>query len=180
MSKVNKLLLIIFAILLFIVIVEAGYYFSFTKSKSNSLLSTVKTSQLKINNVKPTRIVSEQNDLNFLKNYQNLVKDGSILSSVLTNKYYGNIITIELKNKIVKTKLGDIDVGADILLRYKNGKTENYYITKQQLTLTKVLIKEKQAQLNDLKPNNNVIIEISYDQTKAYKDRIMSIIITQE
>ncbi len=163
MSNLNKIFIGFFIILLIITIGELGYYFLFsnTGDKKTALIPTLKE--------------DFQRELVGVQNYRKDIDEGALISSHIINKYQGTIVEIQ-KNISRKNRLGKtINVALNIKLQYSAGRTEDFYFVEKQLTYFKLYSKSQPIAIADLKKDDRVTIEITYDELKDYLDRIISV-----
>lgn len=157
---INKLLSGILIVLFIVIFGELFLYLFYLPKKQPASLLTTST--------KAPDEQAEQWRLVEIKNMQNEIKQGFIISSILTTQYKGKVSKIDLKGGLTPTSKYPYKT----LLILKNENNENffYYFWEPYLKKTAVfkVVGEKKEPMNfdDLKIGDDIIITGAYDATQ--------------
>jgi len=161
MSKTNKVLIIIFFVLLVITLGEIGYYFFYqpvNKSASTTNQSPSPT---------PQTISSEKNQAINKDTLDNLLflKKGIVKSSLLTTEYQGSII--EIDDKGGTNSAGQFEYKLKIKIKSDSGDTNSFYYNDSEINKIKVFYLDKDQKtpyfLNKLKVGDKILIKDIYN-----------------
>ncbi|MBI3366150.1 hypothetical protein HY041_00790 [Candidatus Roizmanbacteria bacterium] len=183
MSRINKVLLTIFVILIVLIAGEVLYYiFSFAKTKPPTktaiVAETIQTSP-KMNATRPSlpSLASRNQTKDFAISDDNLkslmlIEKGTLVSSLLKNKYKGKITMLSNKGGAIE---GNI---FKTLLVISDGKNfASFYLGDTDLQKVRVVelkdSSESVLNLGDLKVGDSITIEQTIDLQKTFKDNFV-------
>jgi len=186
MTGLNKIFTFFFAILLILVVGEVGYLlFSNTaKTVANKTVSQKNTSPnepVLDSNGPPllptnTPMPVEQRALNkYILEGISILPKGILTSSIMTNRYEGEVVSIEKKEGY--TPRSHIKFDFEITLEGKNGLVDTFYYTKTNMEHFKFAEStdgvEKPIKFEDFKIGDSIIIETKLDLTKETEEVIV-------
>lgn len=206
MSKINKILLIVFSVLIIFAVVEVGYFFFFkptqTLNKNTGSNNSNKTS--KINYIDPsigrnkelakiynaikvdTKTASKSAmNLNTLSSLRSFSKD-LVVSSKVSITMKGAIKEINTTGgEMAKTKTSQAQKYiAKLVLSKNKGSHTLYFLHKEDLT--KIIVfknenkKEVPIKLSDLKAGDKILLNLQLDPTKDTINNLIQVKIVKE
>lgn len=189
MFEINKLFKIIFFLLILITIGEIGYYLYIQSIKveitpkndyANRIVIPQIGNALK-NGKEPTPTINQNQAINdqYLKTLRNLDKN-LVVSSILTTKYQGQIITIDTKGGILPSNNFKYQIKLGI--QAKDSKN-TFFFSDKELNLIKVVKnvdnKETSIKIDGLAMGDNIFVEETVDATKDADTNLIGIKISK-
>lgn len=187
MPRGNKILTIIFVILISVILLELGYYYIYFvyNKKDNSLSLPNKLEDRDFSIPVPTPIPLGNSQLAIDMNNVNVLlsaKKGLLISSTVTNIYQGRIKIINLKGGI--TQKLNYKYKAGLVLEGKNNVTNNFYFNDESLKKLIVLEKkgntETPSKIDNLKVGDNINIREVLDLTRNLAESVIETTIIKE
>ena len=156
MSKLNKLLSLIFVVFAFIITVELFLYFTNLNKPEVQLTSKNEVSQNNLPKIDP-QVTAEKI---FLTKYRNkLIKEGIITDSVNITTYQGTISDIKWREESIPSI--NFKYVLKIKLKGKND-TFDFVFSEDELKMTQTTkienTDEKKADIKDLRPGDDITI----------------------